>query len=185
MATPVGHALVGVTVGLAATGRRPLTTPWGDVALFAAMGVAADLDFVPGFLFGAWDSLHHGPTHSVGAALIVAALAALAGRLLGGRAWRWGLALGLVYLSHVVVDALTMDFSPPPGVPLWWPLSGEFVMADHPVFMAVRREAFTWEVISHDLRALALELALLGPPCAFVMWRRGLLKGPRRAGSEA
>lgn len=171
MATPLGHAMAGVLVGTLATWQRPL---WGygkDLALFAVLAMAADLDFVPGLLMGNPSAYHQGLSHSVG-------MAGLAGVVMGlwgaryGQAWRWALVGGLVYLSHPLVDYITMDTRPPLGVQLWWPMSGEHVQAPAQVFLNVRRESFTWEVISHDLLAIGRELLILGLPLAAVLWVR-------------
>jgi inner membrane protein len=171
MPTPVGHALAGVVVGQAATWRQPLLGPWKDLALFAALGVVADLDFLPGILAGKHDLYHHGLTHSLGAAVLVGLIAALWGWR-KKRAWRWGLMGFAVYFSHVVLDAMGQDTSYPYGVPLWWPLSPKYVMADWAFFLDIRRVPFGWPVIRHNLVAIALELAVLGPPALFVTWWR-------------
>jgi len=170
--TPVGHVLAGVAVGQAANWNRPLTaTPWRDMALFALISVLGDLDFLPGILAGQHDLYHHGVTHSLGAALAMGLAMAMIGWP-RGRAWRWGLTGFLVYFAHAALDAVGQDTSFPYGVPLWWPLSDEYVIADWAFFLDVRRTPFGWPVIRHNLVAVALEIAVLGPPAALIAWRR-------------
>ena len=171
MATPVGHALAGVLAGQAATWRKPLLGPWKDIILFAVLGVLADLDFIPGILEGQHDKYHHGVTHSLGAAVAMGLIMAMVGWK-SGRAWRWGLMGFAVYFSHVLLDAIGQDTSIPYGVPLWWPLSDKYVMAEWAFFLDIRRTPLTWPVIKHNLVAVALEIAVLGPPAAFVTWWR-------------
>jgi len=170
MATPLGHALAGLALGPLVAWRRPLLGPWADLALFAALSQLPDLDFLPGILFADRpDAYHHGVSHSLGAALLVGLLAALYGRTRGD-AWRWGV-LGLVLvLGHVVLDAIGQDTSYPYGVPLWWPLSGDYVIADWAFFLDIRRRPLGWDIVWHNLRAMGLEVLVLGPPAALALW---------------
>jgi len=78
MATPVGHMLMGAST-LALSGPRRARARL--VALGALVGAAPDLDFLPGLVLGDPARFHHGPTHSLGFAL----LAALATWLLASR----------------------------------------------------------------------------------------------------
>lgn len=171
MATPVGHALAGVVAGQAATWRRPLWGPWKDVILFAVLAILGDLDFLPGIMSGKHDMYHHGVTHSLGAAVIMGLIMALIGWK-QGRPWNWGLMGFAVYFSHVLLDAIGQDTSFPYGVPLWWPLSDKYVMADWAFFLDIRRVPFGWPVIKHNLVAIGLEIVVLGPPALLVTWWR-------------
>ena len=132
MPLPVAHSLAGGTVYLALDGGDRFLT-WRWLALSLVIANAPDLDFLPGFAVGEPNHYHHGVVHSLGAlviVLIVTALVAAAG-------WRWPLRLrsrfdgvlgtvlivGLLWSSHLLLDALTEDFREPFGVPLLWPLS--------------------------------------------------------------
>jgi len=175
MATPLGHALAGMAVGVLITGRRPLISPGRDLLLFAALAQAPDLDFIPGLLIGQPGAFHHGLSHSLGASLAVGLLAAWWGRRRSD-AFRWGLAGGVICFVQVLIDALTADKVAPRGVPLWWPLSSDHVLF-HPLFMDVLRGRLTWDLIRHNLTALVLEAALLGPPALLVvLGRRWLIR---------
>ena len=65
-----------------------------------------------------------------------------------------GLALGVGYLSHVIADALTRH-----GVPLWWPLPGNFHLLPGPfriktggagesIFFMLASATFVWIALS-------------------------------------
>ncbi|HEY8370737.1 MAG TPA: metal-dependent hydrolase [Thermodesulfobacteriota bacterium] len=174
MPSPLGHALAGLVLAAA-------VAPGARIAPAAALAVAAslapDLDFVPGLLVGDPGRYHHGASHSVGAA---AAAALLGGALAAspfGRATglaavgagRAGLVCGLAVLAHVLLDALAVDTSPPYGVPLFWPLDGSYVMSPWTPFADIQREQsdvvtfFRTLASSHNVRAVLLEVALLGP----------------------
>jgi inner membrane protein len=163
--------LAGVVTGQAVTWRKPLLGPWKDLALFAGLSILGDLDFIPGILAGKHDLYHHGVTHSLGAALLAGLVMALAGWR-SGRALRWGVMGFAVYFAHVVLDAMGQDTSLPYGVPLWWPFSPEYVIADWAFFLDIRRVPFGWPVIRHNLVAVGVELAVLGPPALLVTWLR-------------
>lgn len=169
MPSPVGHALAGVAAGclvpeLKAQGRLSVR----DVMLFGALGVAPDLDL----LFG----IHSGPTHGIGAAVLVAAAAYLARRRDRASAdrLRFAVACFLAYASHILLDWLGTDSSPPIGIMAWWPFSYAYFESSLHVFPAVSRRihqpALFW---SQNLKALFWELVILGPLTAIVRWRVG------------
>ncbi|MCB2187090.1 MAG: metal-dependent hydrolase [Deltaproteobacteria bacterium] len=184
MASPLGHALAGVAVGALVRGERPLWGRWLDWCAFAGLAVLPDLDFLPGLLMGDLNRYHHGVSHTLAAALVVGLGLALAGRS-RGQALRWGLAGFAILASHLALDWLAVDNRPPLGIPLFWPLSGAYHQAAHPVFLDMKREAFTWAVIGHDLKAAAWELCLLGPPTLLILWFTGRAKRPHPESSEA
>ena len=171
MPTPVGHALCGALVGTAVFWQRPIWGPWKDLIFFAALAQAPDLDFIPGIVLGKPDAFHHGVTHSMGFALLFGLVMAWLGKK-RDQALRWGLAGGAIYLAQVLLDVIALDTRPPYGVPLWWPLSGDFVQSHWTIFLDVRRWNLTWAVVWHDIRAMGREILLLGPPLALVLWAR-------------
>jgi inner membrane protein len=166
---------LGAAVGVAASGARPLEErwgPWREAAVLAVMAQAPDLDFLPGILLGNPSLYHHGASHSLGAAVLFAGLCWLWGWR-RGRPWRWALVGGALYLAQVVADAWTVDTRPPFGVPFWWPLSPEFFYPEHPLFYKVIRDVSYPGWLAHDLKAVALEVAVFGPMLAASwVWRR-------------
>ena len=161
MPSPLGHALGGLAAGCA---LRPFTEadartgilrrygPW-----FALLGMLPDVDL----LF----SVHRGPTHSLGAALIVG-LAALALT----RRRRLAVAAACAYASHVLLDWLGADTSVPVGVMALWPLGREHYQSSVEVFDSVWRRNETPDFWIHNVKAVAKELAIL-LPLVFVAWR--------------
>ena len=170
MPTPIGHALAGLAVaGVSRSARQPANAHLG-VLVFCA--TAPDLDLLLRFVDGA--NHHRGPSHSLGAALLLV----LAGYLL--RSIRlpvphpW--AMGAAWVSHVLLDYLGLDTTPPIGEMALWPLSRDFFASPVPVFYDVPR-AFTAAAIRHNALAVMIELLILGPVVALI-WRR-----PRRRDS--
>lgn len=171
MATPVGHILAGVAAGTASTGGATILGPVKDLVFFSVVAILPDLDFVPGLLMGQGNAFHQGPTHSLLAAALVALACWIYGRF-KGHAWLLAWAGAAVYLSHLAVDWMAMDYRAPIGIPLFWPFSYEHMSADHAIFLDIKRSALTWAVIKHDLLAVAWEILLLGPFAAAAYWLR-------------
>jgi inner membrane protein len=101
---------------------------------------------------------HRALTHGVGTALVVG----LAVGIAAGRG-RLGLAAGAAYGSHILLDWLGADTSPPIGVMALWPFSLDYYQSDIPVFAAVSRRYWISGFIAHNLRAVAWELVILLP----------------------
>ncbi len=164
--SPVGHSLASIAVGWAVTRpARPMRALAVQSATLAAIGVAADLDLL-------W-SRHSLETHSLGAALIVASIAAW---------WRWPVGaksrLGifgtacLAYFIHPVLDSFSIDDNPPIGVSLWWPFRAGFVHSSHAFFDPISRywhEPWTWP---HNFAAAGHECLYLTPFVILAYWWR-------------
>lgn len=150
MPTPLAHGVAGFAVA------RTVRIGWAaSFKLFAVAFIIAqlpDLDFIPGMFLPVVGTFHRGPTHSlVGAALVAVALAAVLVRIgpwvLGGRdgnaprpgfgAW-YGFALA-IYLSHLVLDLLSLDTVGNPGLKLWWPFSSAWVSTPAPMPAALQQ----------------------------------------------
>jgi|SRR5688572_11124812 len=188
MPSPVGHAVAGLIVALALERRIPAgkkgaggagsTTPATYAptdlrtrALFlVCMFLAAlpDIDYL-------YPPIHRGPTHSMGATVIVMLAAAGVTWWTTGRI-RWPLAIvcGLAHFSHVVMDWLGEDPTATPGVMALWPLSDRLFISGSGLFRS------TWRInplapanLAHNLRTLAQEMILLGPILFWLLWRRG------------
>jgi LexA-binding, inner membrane-associated putative hydrolase len=163
--SPIGHGLAAVSVGWAATApaadRRAF---WAQTLTLAAIGMAPDLDLLVG--------RHSAETHSLGAAVLAACLAAW---------WRWPVAAGrwriwlivfLAWASHPLLDMLAPDNLAPYGVMLFWPLSDGYYISGLHVFDAISR---TWQApgsVAHDLWAVVREVAILGPVTTALYWFR-------------
>jgi inner membrane protein len=118
---------------------------WMLPTAYALAANVPDLDFIPGLLLGDLSRFHHGPSHSIGFAIVFALVASL---LCSRRLQMFLTALSL-YLSHVLLDYLVHDPSTPHGVPLLWPMDHEYYMAP---FAFLR--SFDYLPNSSDLRAI-------------------------------
>jgi membrane-bound metal-dependent hydrolase YbcI (DUF457 family) len=156
MATPIGHLLAGAAIGTALS--RGSDVPRA-AAIGAFVSVAADFDFLPGLMLGHLSRFHHQQSHSIVFALFAALLALLfakEGRL------RWAVLVGLAYASHLALDLLTFDDSPPHGIPIFWPWSTEVFQSPVTLFPNV-----PWGgglvLSAHNVNLLIRELGFLGP----------------------
>ncbi len=166
MPSPLGHACAGVAAGWLA-GRPADVRAWTPTLAFAAAGMLPDIDL----LFGA----HSGPTHGIGAALIVA------GAALGlTRSWRRALAFGVAYGSHILLDWLGTDTKAPIGIMALWPITREYYESSLHVFMGVSRQIHASNFWSYNTRAVLRELIVLLPILAAV----GLLRAGRAGGGR-
>jgi membrane-bound metal-dependent hydrolase YbcI (DUF457 family) len=153
--SPVGHALGGIAAGWGFVPRRDLAA----TAILSAVAIVPDLDLLVGD--------HRGISHSLGMA-IVAGLAAIAITRRPG----WGAAVAMAWASHVLLDWKSNDTWPPQGVMAFWPLTRDYYQAGFEIFPAVSRKYWLAEFWFYNLKALLVELAILGPITAAILWRR-------------
>jgi inner membrane protein len=142
---------------------------WRTVALYLFAANAPDLDFIPGLLMGNPERYHHGPSHSLGFAILFGLALSLTTALfkLGDGRRNFSVFFSL-YFSHVLLDYLSTDSSIPYGVPLFWPLSDEYYMAPFAFLPDIHRPVssgmkFITGVLSlHNLWAATVEFLMLG-----------------------
>jgi len=130
--SPLGHGLAAVAAGWIVAGK-PETKPalLGQVTILVAIGIAPDLDLLIG--------RHSMETHSIGAAVLVASIAAWQRwPVAPSRITTW-VAVALAWLSHPLLDALGSDTSAPIGVMAFWPLSRDHFQTQWQVFEAISR----------------------------------------------
>jgi len=125
---------------------------------FALLGALPDVDL----LFGT----HSTYTHSVGAAAIVLVLA----RVVTGT-WRWALAASLAYASHILLDWLGNDTTPPIGIMALWPFSWDFYESAWHIFMPISRRYWLPGFFAHNLTAVMREIVWVGPFALLAFWR--------------
>lgn len=164
MPTPIGHALGGLAVAGVASRRTPLSPL--QVGLLAVCAAAPDLDLTLRLIDGA--NHHRGASHSLAAA-VMAGLAVFGLRQLGFPRLPGALAAGAAWASHVLLDYLGLDTSPPIGEMALWPFSSGFHASPIPVFLDVPR-AFTSGAIKHNALAVLIEIIVLTPIVA-LCWR--------------
>lgn len=171
MPSPLGHAIGGAIAGAiicgpAATRRQVVTRG----LVFAAVAMAPDLDLLVG--------RHRSESHSLGAAILVASMAAAVPWPTVIPRWRIWLAVTLAWSSHLLLDSLGGDTSPPGGVMAWWPFSSEYVKSSVELFMPISRRWRRPGFLEHTAAAVALELVLLVP----WLWLAGWWRWPRANG---
>jgi hypothetical protein len=79
--------------------------------------------------------------------------------------------VAIAWLSHVVLDWLSNDTRPPIGVMALWPFTHDYYKAAIEIFPPVSRHYWESRFVAHNVRAVIVELAILGPVAAFVLWR--------------
>lgn len=124
MPSPIGHTLLAFSV----TGfqNKSSLSMAGWYLLILIAGVAPDFDFLPGILIGDPNHFHHGPTHSILAGVVFTVFMYLIIKPLNLKA---AVLIFLVYLTHVLADALSADSGAPYGVPLFWPFSPDYLIS--------------------------------------------------------
>lgn len=184
MPSPLGHAIAGLTVHALASRTRSDLIDWPRAALLAAAALAPDLDLLLRFVDGR--NHHGGAMHGVGFAALAAGVAflfALARRW--PRAGAFGLAAGLAWSTHILLDYLNVDTHPPIGILALWPFSEAYYKFPWPIFLDIGR-TLEWSTMRHNALAAAWEAALLLPPLIWVWQSRKRIEGgPWREDSKA
>ena len=157
MPSPIGHALGGMALGCLIAPRLGRGAAVAGLT-YAAIGVAPDLDLLVGS--------HSTYTHSLGAVGIVF-LAAWA----VSRRPRVAAAIAAAWASHLLLDWLGSDTSPPIGIMALWPFSREHYQSSFYVFDAISRrywlpEQFVWS----NVKAAMREVLILGPVAGISYW---------------
>jgi membrane-bound metal-dependent hydrolase YbcI (DUF457 family) len=179
MPSPVGHLIAGAAVGWAAEalpplrervhairdrgGAVPTVTPL--VLACAALALAPDFDILL--------ASHRTYTHSIGAAVFAAVLGAAIARYRGTAPLAVGLACGFAVGSHIVLDWLGHDGTPPFGLMALWPFTTSWVYSGADLFADVSRSYWKpEEFIFKNAVSVAREVAILAPPAALAWWVR-------------
>jgi inner membrane protein len=132
--------------------------------VFACMAIAAapDLDL----LF----QTHRTATHSVGATIFVALVAGTIAANAGLPIARVALVCAAAHASHILLDWLAVDTTPPFGIQALWPFSHEWFISGIGVFRGTAREHFfSPGSIRENTLAVAQEIAILAP-IALAAW---------------
>lgn len=155
MATPVGHVLAGAAT---ASLFLPSEKLRNRLVLGGLLGGAADLDFLPGIFLGTPARFHHGLTHSIAFAFFICLIVALYSHR---ERLQWALLAGSAYMSHLLLDFLTLDPSPPVGIPLFWPLLDTTFSSPIPLLPRVLHTSVS-PINLHNFLVAGLELVLFG-----------------------
>ena len=181
MPSPLGHALAGVAIAWAADlvpGDRtwrvaPATASWytragnGLTLTCAILAAAPDLDLL---LPGTHRSFTHSVTAGVTAGMVAAIIAWLSGGARKRRAARIGLMCAAAWGSHLVLDWLGADPSPPHGLQMLWPFSHRWFISALDIFpVTERRHVLSRAAIRINFSTALTEIAILAPIAA-VLW---------------
>lgn len=152
MPSPLGHALGGAAAAWLSGGRLR-QGPYAEAIVFGAVAMLPDLDLLVG--------AHSTYTHSIGAVMLATGVA-----LLLTRGCAPGVAVGVAaaWTSHILLDWLGSDTSPPIGIMALWPFMDGFYQSSAFLFDAIsRRYWLPQEFIWGNLRAVTKEILILGP----------------------
>src|SRR6266849_1312645 len=155
--------------GQIASRRRALVTVGG--------ALAPDLDFAWKLVDGV--NHHQAQGHGLGPGLLLAALVAAVAAVRGApRPVGLGAAALLGWCSHLLLDLLNVDTSPPIGLMALWPFAAGYFKSPWPLFLDIGR-TLNWRTVRHDVVAIAWEVAVLCPVLV-AAWR---VRARRRAGA--
>jgi membrane-bound metal-dependent hydrolase YbcI (DUF457 family) len=178
MPSPLGHALAGFAVHALAAPERSVAGDRVRLAVAVSCAIVPDLDLLLRFVDGR--NHHQGASHGVGAALLAGLAVLLVARARGAaRPLAWGAVAALGWLSHIALDLLSRDTTPPIGLLALWPFDGRYWKAPWPLFLDIGR-TLDWRTVRHNLVAMSWEAVLLGPAAAACWWwgrRRGVRQG--------
>jgi membrane-bound metal-dependent hydrolase YbcI (DUF457 family) len=144
--------------GLMAAGH----TRWRQVVILVAIGLAPDLDLLWG--------RHSRETHSIGAAVIVATLAAWQRWPVAATRLRIWLVVCAAWLTHPLLDALALDGSVPLGIMALWPLSEDHYQTGLSVFGPISRRYWLDTFWPTNLTSIAREVVILAPIVLVAWW---------------
>jgi membrane-bound metal-dependent hydrolase YbcI (DUF457 family) len=156
--------MAAVTIGWIVAPPADRSAAIRQAVVLAAVGVAPDLDLLI--------DRHSQETHSVGAAVIAASVAALRRWPVASDRLRIWVAVFAAWLSHPLLDTIALDTSPPLGVMLLWPFEWTHYQTGWSIFAPISRRYWLPNFVPHNLMAVAREIAILGPLAAAAWWMR-------------
>jgi len=167
MPTPIGHSLAGYAIYASLRGRTK--QDWRFLTLFILIANLPDIDYFFGFVVGNPNLYHHTLTHSLTFAII-------SGVILGTffatksekRFFKYFLIFTGLYLSHLLLDYLTLDTFPPYGEQLFWPFIKKYFISPVSVFTDVHKAStnslfFSSLFIIHNFWTVVRECIILLP----------------------
>jgi membrane-bound metal-dependent hydrolase YbcI (DUF457 family) len=125
------------------------------------VGTLPDLDLLAG--------VHSAQTHSIGVAAIAGAIAAA---IVRRDRVRVGFVTAIAYATHILLDWLGNDGTPPFGVMGLWPFSDRYFESDLHIFMAISRRYWLTGFWMHNVTAIVREMLILGPIAVLILWMR-------------
>ena len=108
MPTTLAHAVVGLAAEKAQPARFFPST-LAELAMVAVLANLPDIDFLPGLLVGDPGRFHHGPTHTLLAAVVAGIVVGLVWWRVRGRFWPFAALAFALYASHLLADCVVYD----------------------------------------------------------------------------
>lgn len=168
MPSSIAHSLAGYVI-YRATSEDTSRIEWRRLFFYCICSNLPDLDFIPGFLLGAPNKFHHGVSHSLGFALGFGFCMSLILLFVKnqGVLRNFIIFFGL-YFSHVLLDLLSYDSSPPYGVPALWPITDNYYISPLLIFLDIQRgqvsETFIRSLFNfHNFLAILIEVVVFLP----------------------
>ena len=179
MPSPIGHALAGAAIAWSFRGVRGAPIGWRLPVACAACAALPDVDLL-------YMPTHRTATHSVPVAVFLTIVAiGVTGWVNPFRDWSArrfgsstptfviGLACGLAWSSHILLDWLGADANPPFGVQAFWPFLQTWFYSGLDIFPGTqRRDALSMRALLINLRAAVHETVVMGSIAAAVWWCR-------------
>ncbi len=180
MASPVAHSLIGIALGLIRFLPRyrhwselggQFRALWQPLLFCVLLANAPDVDYFFGLFRGDANYYHQTVTHT----LLWIGLTSMA-------IWAYGrcrerqaawLTLGLLVAllgSHLLIDWLTVDRSPPIGLALFWPFSPRTAHAAFSFFPPPAKQSLAALCSLHNLRLILVETSITLPLVIIVLW---------------
>jgi membrane-bound metal-dependent hydrolase YbcI (DUF457 family) len=179
--SPIGHALAGAAIAWSFRGRSTgASTDWKLPVVCALFAALPDIDLL-------YMPTHRTATHSVPVAVLLTIVAVgVTGWVRPVRDWLTGhfgepprpvvigLACGLAWSSHILLDWLGADANPPYGVQALWPVSDTWFFSRLNIFPGTQRhDPLSMRAMLINLRAAVWETVLMGSIAAGVWWISG------------
>jgi hypothetical protein len=170
MATPIAHAIVGMTC-LSVTHiiwpRCVIPIRISSLFVFAVLGCLPDIDLVFSYLLmGSHLVLHSGPTHSFFFAFIIAVILCLLAPHASGQQLKIGAMIGFAVASHVIIDWFSgrqIGFFYSHKLAPFWPFFKESLSLPITLFKGVTHGGFDVTFSWLNIKLVIYELLLFLP----------------------
>jgi membrane-bound metal-dependent hydrolase YbcI (DUF457 family) len=185
MCSPAGHSIAALAIGLFRSGHA---VSWQFVLFCIFSGNAADLDIILGWLLGDINKFHRLGSHSITASLIYGVLVYFVLQFCRSTAIftnrqhriKWAISGSLMYLSHCLLDMVSLDDTDPVGLQLFWPISEQFYTAPFTIFRSFLHNTVgsdMWGMVVamlswHNLVTVIHETVIMLPVLLFGLWYR-------------
>jgi membrane-bound metal-dependent hydrolase YbcI (DUF457 family) len=160
MPSPVAHAIGGVAVAWVADRTPDRATSARVTIACAALGALPDADLL-------FPIAHRTVSHSVIAVAVILLVMSIAAAVTGKVTLRIAVTCAAAYASHLLLDWLAGDPTPPHGIQVLWPMSSRWFISGLNLFRATEREHFLeLATIKQNFVAVVQEMTIMVPVAA-------------------